>query len=870
MTTGGTYTVTNTVNGCTSSAGSGVAAPVAIPSAPSVSVQNNCGNSVLSANAAGSLLWSNSANTSSITVFTEGTYTVTTTVNGCTSNPGSEVAAPIAIPSTPLVNVQNNCGNSVLSTNAIGTLLWSNSASTASITVNTGGTYTVTNTINGCTSIAGSGVAAPVAIPSTPSVSVQNNCGNSVLSTNAPGTLLWSNSASTSSITVTTGGTYTVTSSVNGCLSAVGSGIAAPYNNVNVSLTSKTDIYCLPSTGAIDITATGGTGTLSYSWTGTGVSTISEDQTGLASGSYSVIVSDANSCSSSLNVTLYDYPVHNTNTGLYYSTIQDAINASATVNGNLIQVCAGTFTENVTVNKSVTINGAGYTTKLHSVTANGNIFTISANYVTLSNMHLEGSPDISGSSATRGIYFNSTLSNVDITNVKASLHQFAILADNSSDVSNLNITNCELLASGNGLQVNHQAKVAYLTITGGSISGNLYGFSSNAYLGPTNNNLGLTNISVIGTTFSNNTIKGLYFEKLNNANFDNITVTNNGTDATAALQAAGMDINLKAGTYVNINILNSTFTGNGKNNNNGGAILAKARISGGGGLYATYPAYLANLTIDFNIFTDNGGGTWGAAVRIGESNNSFTGTDNGPNNVEIYNNSFIGNSVHAIRNASTAQIANATCNWYGVSNNTIATMISGDVVFTPWLSTGTVGVGNGFQPTGNCDGGMLYKISGTLKYNSDPNPQIPLVGFTVNLKDGINTVATTTTDVNGYYEFNVPNGTYTIESSASNSAQYYSDWDDVMAIYNWSYSVPFANQNSLRELACDVNQDNSVDFTDVMAVYYKSFGVSTPDFTLQDFIFENPSIIVNSSAVSQNILGICSGNVLGTNASPNQ
>jgi hypothetical protein len=41
-----------------------------------------------------------------------------------------------------------------LSTNATGTLLWSNNATTPSITV-PAGTYSVTATVNGCTSLAG-------------------------------------------------------------------------------------------------------------------------------------------------------------------------------------------------------------------------------------------------------------------------------------------------------------------------------------------------------------------------------------------------------------------------------------------------------------------------------------------------------------------------------------------------------------------------------------------------------------------------------------------------------------------------------------------------------------------------------------------
>ena len=81
-----------------------MAAPKAIPTAPSVSVANNCGSSTLTASGfTGSLLWSTGATTASITVTTAGTYTVTQTVNGCTSANGSGVAAPKAIPTAPTI-----------------------------------------------------------------------------------------------------------------------------------------------------------------------------------------------------------------------------------------------------------------------------------------------------------------------------------------------------------------------------------------------------------------------------------------------------------------------------------------------------------------------------------------------------------------------------------------------------------------------------------------------------------------------------------------------------------------------------------------------------------------------------------------------
>src|SRR4029077_16625731 len=220
------YTVAQTVNGCTSSSGSGVAAPSNLNvSAPTVSVVNNCGNSTLTATSfTGSLLWSNGATTSSITVTTAGTYTVTQTVNGCTSPSGSGVAAPQAIPLAPTVSVVDNCGSSTLTAGSFGgSLLWSNGATTSSITVTTAGTYTVTQMVNGCTSPSGSGIAAPQAIPSAPVVTMVDNCGSSTLTaTSFTGSLLWSNGATTSSITVTTAGTYTVTQTLNGCTSSSG------------------------------------------------------------------------------------------------------------------------------------------------------------------------------------------------------------------------------------------------------------------------------------------------------------------------------------------------------------------------------------------------------------------------------------------------------------------------------------------------------------------------------------------------------------------------------------------------------------------------------------------------------------------------
>jgi stress response protein SCP2 len=73
--------------------------------------------------------------------------------------------------------------------------------------------------------------------PSSPTVSVQNNCGNSVLTAiNYTGTLNWSTGASTSSITVSTTGIYSVNQTVGGCTSVNGSGTASPIPVVNQTI----------------------------------------------------------------------------------------------------------------------------------------------------------------------------------------------------------------------------------------------------------------------------------------------------------------------------------------------------------------------------------------------------------------------------------------------------------------------------------------------------------------------------------------------------------------------------------------------------------------------------------------------------------
>jgi hypothetical protein len=436
VTTAATYTVTQTVNGCTSAAGSGIAAPKIIPAAPTVTVVNNCGNSVLTAsNYTGSLLWSNGATTTSITVTTAATYTVTQTINGCTSTSGSGIAAPTGTAvATPVVTVVNNCGNSVLTaSNFTGSLLWSNGATTSSITVTSAATYTVTQTLNGCTSAAGSGVAAPKATPSSPSVAVTNNCGNSVLTASGfTGSLLWSNNATTNSITVTTAATYTVTQTVNGCTSAAGSGVAAP-----VATPATPSVAVTNNCGNSVLTASGFTGSLLWSNNATTTSitvttaaTYSVRQTvngcTSATGSGTSAPKSSPTLSSSLTATAFSskvffYSPTSAMSGTTFTWSRAAVtgvsNAAANGTGNINETLVNTTTTSKTITYVYTLTANGCTSTQNVVV------TLNAPATTncVINASITSSFNSTSIAAGRYIWFNSAFNRGSLSGISGTV-----------------------------------------------------------------------------------------------------------------------------------------------------------------------------------------------------------------------------------------------------------------------------------------------------------------------------------------------------------------------------------------------------------------------------------------------------------------
>ncbi len=127
----------------------------------------------------------------------------------------------------------------------------------------------------------------------------------------------------------------------------------------------------------------GGSGNYTYLWSN-GATTA--NVTGLTAGLYTVTVTDLNGCTTTASATVNNSvsgPVHNINTGLNYCTIQAAVDAAPTLNGHTITVDAGTYDEDVNVNKTLSIigSGAGSTSIRGIFGGDGATVRISANNV---------------------------------------------------------------------------------------------------------------------------------------------------------------------------------------------------------------------------------------------------------------------------------------------------------------------------------------------------------------------------------------------------------------------------------------------------------------------------------------------------------
>jgi hypothetical protein len=247
----------------------------------------------------------------SYTVTVKDAKNVTTTAVATITEP-----SPLNIAATN-TNIKCNAGADGSATATVSggtppyTYSWNNGKTTANITGLTAGTYTVTVTdANSCMKTATVNIAQPAALVIALNKTDANcNTSNGSITASPTGgtgsyTYKWSTGQTTAGITGLAAGTYTIeVTDANGCK-------ATETVNVNntgaptLSIKSTNVTGCFGGTnGSATVTATGGSGTLGYSWSTNPVQTTATANN-LPAGTYTVTVTDASNCFAKSNVTI--------------------------------------------------------------------------------------------------------------------------------------------------------------------------------------------------------------------------------------------------------------------------------------------------------------------------------------------------------------------------------------------------------------------------------------------------------------------------------------------------------------------------------------------------------------------------------------
>jgi hypothetical protein len=293
------------------------------------------------------------------------TFTVTVRDNACPTNgvqifSYSILVSGLSVELGPPVNL---CATSYTITPTITngnppfTYLWSNNATTPTLTVTNSGTFAVTITDNtGCTgsdnvqvTLTQFGNQTVLPVHDT---SICNNTPITITALPGFSSYVWSNGSTTASTTFTTSGTFSITATNQvGCQFV---------DNVNISIFN----FVAPNLGPNRTTCANQLITLnpgqylSYLWSnGATTPTI----TPVASGNYAVTVTDANGCTGTDDVVMTINPVPNANLGpdrvvcslpvilAIRSSAQQTVQWSTGATGNILSVStSGTYSVTVT------------------------------------------------------------------------------------------------------------------------------------------------------------------------------------------------------------------------------------------------------------------------------------------------------------------------------------------------------------------------------------------------------------------------------------------------------------------------------------------------------------------------------------------
>ncbi len=317
----GPYTVTVTDdNGCTKNATYQVTQPAVIAISLVALTDESCSGAedgAITISVTGGVNpifaeWSNGFLGTTISDLAPDIYTVTVTDNNSCTKTASFTVNPGGVVLLNLNQQQNvTCpggSNGSISVTASGgmapyTYEWSNGATDPVISNLVAGSYLVTATdSHGCVLVKGYTITQPQPIDIQIQQTAQNLCfGNSNASLTSvatggtsPFTASWSNGVNGNTNSNLAAGTYTVTiTDDNGCTNSKSAIVSSPAQvTLNVTTTDETGSGL--NNGTATATPAGGTGAFTYLWSNGGTTAMISN---LPPATYTVTVSDANSCS---------------------------------------------------------------------------------------------------------------------------------------------------------------------------------------------------------------------------------------------------------------------------------------------------------------------------------------------------------------------------------------------------------------------------------------------------------------------------------------------------------------------------------------------------------------------------------------------
>ncbi|MFN8302281.1 MAG: HYR domain-containing protein [Saprospiraceae bacterium] len=350
--------VTNTENGCTSTATATVIqyAPVAanIDGVQNVTCFGSANGGLVGSGSGGngnySFNWSSGGSDPGVSGLAAGDYILTVTdSDGCSGTVQATISQPsqLSVNASATPQSSNGATDGTATANPSGgspnyAYLWSNDETTASISGLLPGSYTVTVTdANLCTAVQTVNVNAyNCAIQTEYDVTNVSCFGANDGSANVfisggqePYEYLWSNDATTSSVTGLAPGQYTVTiMDAANCPSELTFTVFEP-TQVNANATGEGTSGPNTNDGSATANPTGGFSPYSYLWSN---DETTQTITGLGAGSYTVTVTDTNGCSSVQTVDLEEG-----NCGLLTSILLTSPNCNGEASGSATIVLTG-------------------------------------------------------------------------------------------------------------------------------------------------------------------------------------------------------------------------------------------------------------------------------------------------------------------------------------------------------------------------------------------------------------------------------------------------------------------------------------------------------------------------------------------------